>query len=114
MKTGVTVGLAKKILDGPCLVLNLIELTLYIADNGFSKKIRLVRKRSTDVKVGEGLDMDQRANLLVTEVFDTELIGEGAIGTFNHAHKELLTVSKANSNITIFLSLKNARQKCRI
>lgn len=37
-------------------------------------------------------DMPRRANILVTEVFDTELIGEGAIGTFNHAHKYLLEV----------------------
>ena len=35
--------------------------------------------------------MDQRANILVTEVFDTELIGEAAIATFNHAHQFLLT-----------------------
>lgn len=32
-------------------------------------------------------------NLLVTEVFDTELIGEGALSVFNHAHQELLTVN---------------------
>jgi len=37
-------------------------------------------------------DMDERANVLVTEVFDTELIGEGAIGTFRHAHHYLLEV----------------------
>lgn len=36
--------------------------------------------------------MLEKANILVTEVFDTELIGEGAIGTFNHAHKYLLEV----------------------
>ena len=66
-----------------------------ITDNGFADKIKLVRKRSTSVQVGPGLDMERRANILVTEVFDTELIGEGAIGTFNHAHRELLTVSKA-------------------
>lgn len=36
--------------------------------------------------------MKHRANLLVTEVFDTELIGEGAISTFNHAHEHLLEV----------------------
>ena len=35
--------------------------------------------------------MKERANILVTEVFDTELIGEAAIATFNHAHKFLLT-----------------------
>ena len=37
--------------------------------------------------------MARKANILVTEVFDTELIGEGAIATFNLAHKHLLTVS---------------------
>ena len=44
-------------------------------------------------KVGEspGLDMEEKANILVTEIFDTELIGEGAISVFNHAHEKLLT-----------------------
>ena len=37
------------------------------------------------------MDMPHRANILVTEVFDTELIGEGAISTYNHAARELLT-----------------------
>ena len=55
-------------------------------------KIKLIPKRSTDVTVGTNGDMLERANILVTEVFDTELIGEGAIGTFNHANKHLLTV----------------------
>ncbi|KAL5021846.1 hypothetical protein ScPMuIL_001001 [Solemya velum] len=61
-----------------------------IEQNGFANKIKLIPKRSTDVVVGKGGDMEHRANILVTEVFDTELIGEGAIGTFNHAHKVLL------------------------
>lgn len=61
-----------------------------IQDNGFEAKIKLIPKRSTEVTVGSGGDMAERANILVTEVFDTELIGEGAIGTFNHAHKCLL------------------------
>ena len=38
-----------------------------------------------------GVDMLERANVLVTEVFDTELIGEGAISTFKHALENLLT-----------------------
>ena len=62
-----------------------------IADNGYTDKIKLVRKRSTELQVGPGLDMERRANILVTEVFDTELIGEGAISTYNHAAKHLLT-----------------------
>merc|ERR1719220_1276482 len=62
-----------------------------IRDNGYDGKIKLVRKRSTELRVGPGLDMERRANILVTEVFDTELIGEGAIGTYNHAAANLLT-----------------------
>lgn len=59
--------------------------------NGKRAQITLIKKRSTDVVVGgaDG-DMARRANILVTEVFDTELIGEGAIGIFNHAHEHLL------------------------
>lgn len=59
--------------------------------NGFADKIKLIPKRSTELVVG--VDLPYRCNILVTEVFDTELIGEGAISTFNHAHRELLTVN---------------------
>ncbi|XP_071172911.1 protein arginine N-methyltransferase 7-like [Mytilus edulis] len=61
-----------------------------IQQNGYGNKIKLIPKRSTGVSVGPDGDMSQRANILVTEVFDTELIGEGAYGTYTHAHKELL------------------------
>lgn len=59
-----------------------------IEQNGMRDRIHLIKKRSTEIRIGE--DMKQRANILVTEVFDTELIGEGAIGIFNHAHRDLL------------------------
>lgn len=55
--------------------------------NGMAGQIQLIKKRSTDIFES---DLPQRANILVTEVFDTELIGEGAIETFNHAHLHLL------------------------
>lgn len=45
--------------------------------NGVADKIKLIPKRSTELTVGEDGDMTERANILVTEVFDTELIGEG-------------------------------------
>ncbi|XP_077286863.1 arginine methyltransferase 7 [Arctopsyche grandis] len=61
-----------------------------IEDNGFKDKIQLIPKRSTDLTVGEDGDMKYKANILITEVFDTELIGEGAIETFQHAHCVLL------------------------
>ena len=57
-----------------------------------SGKITLIRKRSTDMCVPS--DMPHRANILITEVFDTELIGEGAIGTFRHALEHLLEVCR--------------------
>ncbi|XP_073843451.1 arginine methyltransferase 7 [Musca autumnalis] len=60
-----------------------------LESNGMKDKIRLIKKRSTDIQIGE--DMQRKANLLVSEVLDTELIGEGAIGIYNHAHAHLLT-----------------------
>lgn len=61
-----------------------------IEKNGFKSMIRMITKHSTEVKVGPGLDMEQKANILVAEVLDTELIGEGAIKTYNHAHLLLM------------------------
>ncbi|XP_047371347.1 protein arginine N-methyltransferase 7 isoform X2 [Vespa velutina] len=61
-----------------------------IKENGFADKIKLIHKRSTEMTVGKNGDMPKRANILVTEVFDTELIGEGALSTFHHAHETLL------------------------
>ncbi|KAK6635347.1 hypothetical protein RUM44_000598 [Polyplax serrata] len=62
-----------------------------INENGFSDKIKVVKSHSTSLTVGENGDVKQKANILVAEVFDTELIGEGAIKTFNHAFENLLT-----------------------
>lgn len=77
-----------------------------VAHNGFGDSINIIPKRSTEITVGHNKDMEQRANVLITEVFDTELIGEGAIGTFNHANQHLLTVEMTilqlyNINLTL-------------
>lgn len=61
-----------------------------IQQNGFADKIKVIPKRSTELTVGSNCDLQFRANILVTEVFDTELIGEGALGIFKHAQEELL------------------------
>ncbi|XP_067905760.1 protein arginine N-methyltransferase 7 isoform X2 [Heterodontus francisci] len=58
--------------------------------NGFSNKIKIINKHSTEVTVGPDGDMSCRANILVTELFDTELIGEGALPSYEHAHKYLV------------------------
>lgn len=61
-----------------------------IEKNGFKNHIKIINKHSTEVTVGKGKDIEQKANILVAEVFDTELIGEGAIKTYNQAHKNLM------------------------
>uniref|UniRef100_A0A0B6ZTI7 Protein arginine N-methyltransferase 7 n=1 Tax=Arion vulgaris TaxID=1028688 RepID=A0A0B6ZTI7_9EUPU len=58
-----------------------------LAINGFKDKVQLLNKRSTEVTLE---DMGERANLLVTELFDTELIGEGAIESYTDAHSRLM------------------------
>lgn len=66
-----------------------------LKENGFEEKVKLVPKRSTELEVGPGKDLEMRANLLVAELFDTELIGEGAIDTYRHARDCLLTVGSS-------------------
>ncbi|XP_048014359.1 protein arginine N-methyltransferase 7 [Megalobrama amblycephala] len=58
--------------------------------NGFADKIKVINKHSTEVTVGPDGDMQERANILVTELFDTELIGEGALPSYEHAHMHLV------------------------
>lgn len=36
--------------------------------------------------------METKANILITELFDTELIGEGALPSYEHAHHNLVQV----------------------
>uniref|UniRef100_A0A7N4P5S9 Protein arginine N-methyltransferase n=1 Tax=Sarcophilus harrisii TaxID=9305 RepID=A0A7N4P5S9_SARHA len=61
-----------------------------VEKNGFSDKIKIINKHSTEVTVGPDGDMQCYANILVTELFDTELIGEGALPSYEHAHKNLV------------------------
>ncbi|XP_026094644.1 protein arginine N-methyltransferase 7-like [Carassius auratus] len=64
--------------------------TCIVERNGFSDKIKVINKHSTEVTVGPDGDMEERANILVTELFDTELIGEGALPSYEHAHMHLV------------------------
>lgn len=61
-----------------------------VKKNGFAEKIKVINKHSTEVKVGPDGDMQEKANVLVTELFDTELIGEGALPSYEHAHMHLV------------------------
>uniref|UniRef100_A0A8D2ZLX3 Protein arginine N-methyltransferase n=1 Tax=Scophthalmus maximus TaxID=52904 RepID=A0A8D2ZLX3_SCOMX len=63
-----------------------------VEKNGFSDRIKIINKHSTDVTVGPDGDMQMKANILITELFDTELIGEGALPSYEHAHQNLVQV----------------------
>jgi len=63
-----------------------------VKKNGFGDKISVIGKRSTELEMETLKDGDvpSRANLLVTELWDTELIGEGALPTLRDACSCLL------------------------
>lgn len=56
--------------------------------NGFERKVHVINKRSDELQVG--VDITSRADVLVSEILDSELLGEGLIPTLQHAHDELL------------------------
>lgn len=56
--------------------------------NGMERKIKVINKRSDELKVG--VDIPSRAHVLVSEILDSELLGEGLIPTLQHAHDMLL------------------------
>ena len=56
--------------------------------NGYGGKITVLNKKSTDLKVG--VDLPQRADLIISEVFSSEFVGEGVRTTISDANKRLL------------------------
>ncbi|CAA9277701.1 MAG: hypothetical protein AVDCRST_MAG41-3359 [uncultured Corynebacteriales bacterium] len=59
-----------------------------VADNGLSDRISVVNARSTDLRVG--VELPDRADVLVTEIFDCGLLGEHVLPVLAHARRELL------------------------
>jgi type II protein arginine methyltransferase len=56
---------------------------------GYDDAVSVVSKMSTRMTVPE--DLPRRADLLVTEIVDCGLLGEGILGTIAHAREHLLT-----------------------
>ncbi|QKG23677.1 50S ribosomal protein L11 methyltransferase [Actinomadura verrucosospora] len=56
---------------------------------GYDDAVSVVAKMSTRMRVPE--DLPRRAGLLVTEIVDCGLLGEGILGTIAHAREHLLT-----------------------
>lgn len=61
---------------------------LVVDANGFARQITVIGKPSTELVVG--VDLPERATVVVSETFDSLLIGEGAIGSFAHAREHLM------------------------
>ncbi|XP_054823296.1 protein arginine N-methyltransferase 1.6 [Prosopis cineraria] len=56
--------------------------------NQLEGNIKVINKRSDELKVG--VDIPSRADVLVSEILDSELLGEGLIPTLQNAHDMLL------------------------
>ncbi|MDO8310487.1 MAG: tetratricopeptide repeat protein, partial [Sideroxyarcus sp.] len=59
-----------------------------VSDNGYEKSVTVICKRSADVKVGE--DLPQKADILVSEIFSSELLGEHVLPSIEDAKRRLL------------------------
>lgn len=59
-----------------------------VAANGYADRIAIVAKKSTQLEVGR--DLPAPADLLITEIFDYRLLGEGVLATLRHANANLL------------------------
>jgi len=64
-----------------------------IARNGYADRITVVAKRSTQLAVGQ--DLLEPADLLISEILDAGLLGEGVIRSFRHACAALIAANAA-------------------
>uniref|UniRef100_A0A914Q5P7 Uncharacterized protein n=1 Tax=Panagrolaimus davidi TaxID=227884 RepID=A0A914Q5P7_9BILA len=64
-----------------------------IKKNGYDDKIKVIHLRSTEIQ--ENL-VQEKADIIVAEVFDTELIGEGALRSFKEG---LMTLGKKGCRV---------------
>lgn len=56
--------------------------------NGMENRVKVFHKRSDELKVRD--DLDSPADILVSEILDSELLGEGLIPTLQQAYDMLL------------------------
>ncbi len=63
--------------------------TEIVERNGYADRIRVIAKTSTQLVVGK--DLDHRADLIVAEIMDNGVLGEGVLPTMRHAVEHLAT-----------------------
>lgn len=59
-----------------------------VSKNKWQDNIKVFHKKSSALKIGT--DMSQKADVLVSEILDTGLLGEGVFPSIRHAQRELL------------------------
>ncbi len=59
-----------------------------IKDNKFEKTIQVIAKKSTDIEMGK--DISAQADILVSEIFSSELLGEYVLPSLEDAKRRLL------------------------
>ncbi|MCC6473881.1 MAG: tetratricopeptide repeat protein [Burkholderiales bacterium] len=59
-----------------------------IEENGLASRIRVISKLSSDLTLGE--DLKERADVLVCEIFSSELLGERVLASIEDAKRRLL------------------------
>jgi tetratricopeptide (TPR) repeat protein len=81
-----------------------------VEQNGFSDRISIIAKKSTNLEVGT--DLTEKANVLVTETFDVGLLGEEALSSIRHAIANLLTPDAIilPARATVFMQLIESSQ----
>ena len=63
--------------------------TQVISRNNLRDKINIIHKKSNDIKVG--LDIEKPADILLSEIFSSEFLGEGVLSTIEDAKKRLIS-----------------------
>jgi type III protein arginine methyltransferase len=66
-----------------------------VADNGLAPPVTVIGKKSTKLEIGT--DMEERADLLVSEILSSEFLGEGVLGSIEDAKRRLLKPGPASS-----------------
>ena len=59
-----------------------------ISKNGYSDKIKVLNKKSTELNVGK--DIVKKADIVISEILSSEFVGEGVQSTLSDANKRLI------------------------
>lgn len=87
-----------------------------ICKNGYENQIKVISKKSTDLDLVR--DVNKKADVLISEIFSSELVGEGIQHSINDAKKRLLkengTIIPESGSIKIALleSTPKIHQEC--